>query len=132
MVNIGTTFIFSTPGYKTHPETELLATPGSQDKPVHYHSTQPLAETLQLIDEKYPIQYQVSSIEEMNSDIGTGPDQEIMVFCHELGESREKESNDIVMFQGVKFNLDMSVNDAAFSLKMPHSMGRLISYLKEV
>ena len=49
-VNIGSTFVFSTPGYKAHPETELLATPGSQDKPVHYHSTQPLAETQQLID----------------------------------------------------------------------------------
>ena len=39
-----------------------------------------------------------------------GPDEEIMVFIHELGESREKESDDIVMFQGVKFNLDVSVN----------------------
>ena len=68
----------------------------------------------------------------MNPDSGIMPDQEIMVFSHELGESREKESDDIVIFQGVKFNLDMSVNDSAFNLKMPHSMGRLISYLKEV
>ena len=49
-VNIGTTFNFSIPAYRTHPETELLATPRSQDNPVVYHNTLPLALTPQLID----------------------------------------------------------------------------------
>ena len=55
-----------------------------------------------------------------------------MLFIHELGASRDIENDGSIMLQGVKFNLDVSVNEEAFCLKMPHSMERLVGFLKEV
>ena len=56
---------------------------------------------------------------------------EIMLFIHELNASRDQESEDAVMLQGVKFNLNASVSDEAFCQKIPQSMERLVSFLKQ-
>ena len=55
---------------------------------------------------------------------------EIMLFIHELNASRDQESEDAVMFQGVKFNLNASVSNEGFCLNMPQSMERLVGFLK--
>ena len=56
---------------------------------------------------------------------------EIMLFSHEFSGSHDQEPKDKVILQGVEFNLNISVNDKAFCMKIPHSMERLISFLKE-
>ena len=53
------------------------------------------------------------------------------MFSNELEGPREKGPKDALVFQGVEFDPNVSVNDEAFCLRMPRSMERLVGFLKE-